>query len=532
MTPSPHQLAIWGQFQSGTQHLIVEALAGTGKTTTILRGLDYLAPGQDVVLTSFGRDICSELKERLPPQHAACVKTLHSLGFQALRQKLRAPPRPVTKADAPPPPPHEWLNTQKATKHIEAALIAVKAEELPDGLPVIKAAMPRLRKAVSLAKAQIATTIEQIARVARQCGVRVPQIHPDKCSDSSADVQDPSTWDACELLESEQAAALIADVMHRCMRDLTCVDFDDMIWMPIVHGCYGKQFDVVIVDEVQDFTPAQIQLVRMLPKPGHRIIAVGDSNQAIFLFRGAELDAVGNLAKVLEAIVLPLSVSFRCAQSVVQEAQKSVPAIQSASGAPKGAVKRITANQFYNAARPGDLVVSRINARLAEAAGELRMSGFPVKTLGTGYLKALLKLIDGRRPRTQSIVQLMSWLDKKLKSQASDDPVDESPGSFSDMVETIRTFGMGHEKVRDLVADLREIYIDTPSPTCITLSTVHRAKGKEADRVFVLTDTFFLPRGHPQEEENIYYVAVTRAKTSLFLVGGAQSTEDEEEDTA
>jgi superfamily I DNA/RNA helicase len=62
-----------------------------------------------------------------------------------------------------------------------------------------------------------------------------------------------------------------------------------------------------------------------------------------------------------------------------------------------------------------------------------------------------------------------------------------------------------------------ELFTDTPGTAAVTLSSVHRAKGLEADTVYLLRDTF---REGSVEEDNIRYVAITRAKRRLVWVDG------------
>jgi superfamily I DNA/RNA helicase len=60
----------------------------------------------------------------------------------------------------------------------------------------------------------------------------------------------------------------------------------------------------------------------LAPPPYGRLIAVGDPSQAIYGFRGADATAMTDMQREFNMTVLPLSVSYRCSQSVVKEAQK------------------------------------------------------------------------------------------------------------------------------------------------------------------------------------------------------------------
>ena len=68
-------------------------------------------------------------------------------------------------------------------------------------------------------------------------------------------------------------------------------DFDDLISLPaalIREGRAGRAFKHIIVDEYQDISPGQYELLRCLAGTHARICAVGDSDQAIYGFRGAD----------------------------------------------------------------------------------------------------------------------------------------------------------------------------------------------------------------------------------------------------
>src|SRR5262249_47785764 len=96
------------------------------------------------------------------------------------------------------------------------------------------------------------------------------------------------------------------------------IDFDDMIWLPVVLRLSVWTYDRVFVDETQDLNAAQLELALRACRAKGRILAIGDDKQAIYRFRGADSNAVERIIRRLSAKVLPLSVTYRCAQRIVE----------------------------------------------------------------------------------------------------------------------------------------------------------------------------------------------------------------------
>src|ERR1700722_1305373 len=105
--------------------------------------------------------------------------------------------------------------------------------------------------------------------------------------------------------------------MQACKKDTSRVDFDDMIWIPNVLNLPLNTYDYVFIDEAQDLNIAQINLALNSCAKGGRIISCGDSNQAIYSFRGADSNAVNNIIERCQSKTFPLSVTYRCAKSIV-----------------------------------------------------------------------------------------------------------------------------------------------------------------------------------------------------------------------
>ena len=85
---SPYQLAIYDWIEHEQGHLVVEAAAGSGKSTTLVKCLDFIPEGNKVLLTAFNTDIVNELKKKTKERENVEVRTLHGLGLLFIKKNL------------------------------------------------------------------------------------------------------------------------------------------------------------------------------------------------------------------------------------------------------------------------------------------------------------------------------------------------------------------------------------------------------------------------------------------------------------
>jgi DNA helicase-2/ATP-dependent DNA helicase PcrA len=318
---------------------------------------------------------------------------------------------------------------------------------------------------------------------------------------------------------------LARDVLAASRERSLEISFDDMIWLPVMLGLdIGDGYDVVFVDETQDLCAAQIEIaVRAAVKPGARIVAVGDRFQAIYAFRGAGLGSIARLIDRLNATVLPLSISYRCPLAVIREAKQYVPAIEAAPGAIEGEVRH-AGMAALDKVRPGDFVLSRANAPLLPLCLSYLRRGIPAIIQGRDVASQILGRIDRAVEAVGDDVVavarwIRNWADREI-AKLDDDAQDSEVDQIRDIEETVLGVLEGCATVGEVRARCEKLFADVESTEGrVTLSSVHRAKGLEADRVFVLADTLRPDRG--EEERNIAYVAVTRAKQSLTLMSAS-----------
>ena len=257
---------------------------------------------------------------------------------------------------------------------------------------------------------------------------------------------------------------------------------------------------------------------------------MGDDRQAIYGFRGADSNAIDRLKAELQAVELPLTITYRCPQVVVAEAAKLVPDYTAAPTAPAGALLTSTEDRMMEQAAPGDFILSRINAPLARVCLGLLRAGRPARIEGRDIAKTLVTLI--KKQRTDSISDLLGrlqvWQDREIsKLNALGRPSVQTRIDFiQDQVETITALADGLADVPELVTRIETMFTDAAaSSAVIVCSSVHRAKGLETARVFILADTLYCGgrRLEEPEEANIHYVAITRAKETLVMVGTIKS---------
>jgi len=464
---SGYQKDIFSNIQSGTGNTQVDALAGTGKTSTIVEGFYYVPQMINCLMVAFNKSIQTELETRAPDQ--VTVKTLHSLGYAAAR-------RAFPKIGQP--------DNNKLEGFIRA--------ERGDGDETFEV-RTALAKAISLCKGYLAETPAEIDSVMDRHEI-------DPCEDSR-----------------EGFITCVMKIMEATKKDTSRVDFDDMIWFPNVHKLRLDTYGMVFIDEAQDLNLAQINLALNSCAVGGRIISVGDEHQAIYSFRGADSNAIQNIVDRMNSVRMPLSVTYRCAKSIVALAQTLVPGLEAAPNAEEGLVDYRSTEQMLELAKPGDFILSRVNAPLLKFCMALLKAGTPANIQGRDIGKSLTYMI--KKSGTKNVDSFLDWLEE-YRQMESDRMVKakRDPAAIEDKVECLRTLCEGTRSLADVKGNIDRLFKDGDEKDRVILSSTHKAKGLERDRVFMLNDTYRPTKG--KEEANLTYVAYTRAKKELYLVSG------------
>jgi superfamily I DNA/RNA helicase/RecB family exonuclease len=262
--------------------LLVLAGPGTGKTTTLVEAVaaritDGLDPEQVLVLT-FGRRAAAELRSRIAARLGRATKeplarTFHSYAFGLLRREaaLRGEPAPRLLSG-----PEQDL--------VVRDLLAGDLEGGATGWPArLHAALPtrgfaqELRDLVMRAYER-GVTASELERLGRREG--------------------RDDWRAAATFMRQYAGVT-------ALRDAAAYDPAELI--RAVVGMWIRQPDllaaeraarlVVFVDELQDTDPAQVELLRLLAGGGRELVAVGDPDQSIYGFRGADVDGIRDFAQ-------------------------------------------------------------------------------------------------------------------------------------------------------------------------------------------------------------------------------------------
>lgn len=329
------------------------------------------------------------------------------------------------------------------------------------------------------------------------------------------------------------------------------ITFDDQVWLPIVKNLPTNQYDAVFIDEAQDLSAARRALIKKALKKNGRVFLVGDVHQSCYGFAGADIDSLPMMIDEFDCQEFNLSCTWRCPQSVVNEASNFNPNIIAAAGAKDGTVDTMEANDLINNINCGSVLLSRTNAPLIRAFFQLARRKVPVKFIGKDYGAMLAHRIKGWQFKHDNAVAAGhtygeftaitmlekndDWLAQMKKMRTTDEKKGQVTDRMKDEHATIIALTDGLDSKLDSAESIKEIlkrcYSFSPEEAkddkntdkFVTLSSVHRFKGLERDKVFVLTDTFDAGSENI-EESNLMYIAITRSKDSLIYVKGKLPT--------
>lgn len=506
------QIEFFQEIEFGTGNIMFEAVAGSGKTTSIVSSLNYIDDAEPILACSFTKLAATQLDKKIRANDFTNINstTLNSLGWKVCRSNVRGCE----------------LDTNKTWNILQAQLKRSGLKEL-DSDKVFRAMMGPIKRIIGLLKSYVVTPEEAYSRaqeLANYHGVEFPE-----GNSNEAKYARESMFDR------------IVQVYKQSVNCLQFMDFDDQKFFPVWHGWSMPKYRKLYIDECQDCNVCDIELVKLLHRasPDARSIWVGDRMQAIYLFRGSLLNAMDDIQREFPSKLMTLSICWRCADDILLEPKEINPLIKSPTPNPKGKgiVKDITTAEFLENVRVGDYVICRTNAPLVKRCLQLVRAGKPAKVKGREVGRTLVGLINkvdeqafggkanrGSRETLLEFIEALSIYKVETVQMLEAAKKDEAATRVSDECESLEWFCMEAKSLDDVQNRIEAVFIDDEDDTKIVLLlTGHKSKGLERERVFFLRpDLCPFPKAkseHEQEcERRLRYVILTRAERERYHV--------------
>lgn len=502
--------------RSGSGNAVIEAVAGSGKTSTLIAGLDHMSG--NVAICAYNRAIADEIKSKIGFKPGIFANTLHGYGLAAWR-KLN----PNVKID-------ETAKTKEIREHVNADLTKfVNSIGIHDDVKISS----ECNKIFAIACKLLSFAKQEAFGILKR-------------SDNLQNWID--IFDHNDLISNFEDQEGNLDPLWQAYRDQACrvaykalkysisiadrlIDHDDMIFVPLINNIPMYRYSWVLLDEAQDTNPARRLLAKRMLKRDGRFVAVGDSKQAIYGFTGATNNSLDLIRSEFNTINLSLSVSFRCSKAVIISAQTYNTSIKYADNAPGGSSTVIDINQFCKeilSTSATNAIICRNTAPLVDIAYYLLSAGIACHIEGRKIGENLAKMIDKwKAPKTVSayLSRLEEYLNSQIKKYGSNNDKAAKLDQLSDQVSAIRAIASGLDvsSPRQVLKDkILSLFADN-APT-LTLTTIHKSKGREFNQVYWIGPNRYQPSPfakldwQQEQELNLCYVAITRAKLDLIEV--------------
>jgi DNA helicase-2/ATP-dependent DNA helicase PcrA len=494
ITWSPQQEKIYDWSVNGRGSAVVIAVAGAGKTTTIVELANRIPAHLSCAFVAFNKSVATELSSRLPKHVRA--QTLNGLGFSTWMRHIGRD-RKIE------------VDGKKTWKIMQRVLTGEQLETYASTLPKLVS----MGKGAGIVPSCTVGAQPRLVSLTRD----TDEVWEAMIDRYQIDVENP--------LEAIDLARKI--LVETITSGKEVIDFDDQLYLPVIHAARFWQNDWLMVDEAQDVNKIQRAMLKRSLKPSGRLVAVGDPRQAIYGFRGADTSSIDTIKREFGAVELPLTVSYRCPRAVVAEAQKYVSHIQSTDTAPLGKVETLPKYKALDFL-PTDAILCRNSAPIVDLAFALIRNNVACRVLGKEIGVGLINLI--KKMKARGIENLIERLDlyrqretakfiakrQEEKADLLNDRLDTILVIINNMAETERT-------VPALISKIESIFTDNDKGL-LTLCTVHKSKGLEWSRVFILDADKLMPspwarqEWQQEQEANLQYVAVTRAKQELYYI--------------
>lgn len=477
-------------------NLIISAGAGCGKSTTLAAML-YDFPAYSlgkIIYLAFNKKNVTEMESNhtaLKNLHDITFSTTHSLGYSILKFHFG-----YVKVDGK---KDFWRITD---------IIPLSEDAEKEERKVVYALRKLTAQLVSLAKNNALnpnnSTFEQ------DCADLI-ELHKVQSNDATNEI-------------IQYAKQVLLRTLQNFKKE--GISFDDMLFIPAVLLLESEvKYNRVLVDEAQDQNKAQSILLSLILAIGGKIVFVGDKFQGIYMFRGAMLNALEILKEKFNCESLPLMTTRRCGKKIVEFANQFMPDLRAGENNHEGEVSFFPSSEFiYDKVENGDAILCRTNAPLVKVCLRLIRMGKNAKVLGREIAENLIALAIELSEKSATVddflYYLQEWGDKEFEKIEKKNQGKEAKMLLEDKIEILKAIADDCEKPNQIESKLSFIFSDDNEG--IILCSIHKAKGLEWERVFVIRwDLLPHPKATSpielEQENNMAGVAVTRAKKYLGI---------------
>lgn len=519
--PSKYQIAIIDWILSSSENGCCNAVAGAGKSTSLWLVAKTLQESGlriwQIKICVFGKKNALDLINKFGKEWKSSISTLHSAGWSLVKEEL------------------------KISNSYDVDVSDTKYKRIAEELGLL--AWRRNNSSSLLIREKIVERADIFYDLIDL--VRLTNVEP-----TGQALQKICSHHNLEgLINSNDAAYWIKhclEIGEEKARRKEAFDFTDQLYLPVKwelhHREWFKPYKFVLLDEGQDQNPLQTELVMLLSgqlepilpelEPG-RLLVVADPYQAIYGFAGADCDSYENIVKRINAVELPLSICYRCPKKHIELVKKIFPfiPIEPSPDAIEGVIKQIEKKDLYSELKNGDMVLSRKTAPLVSLCLNLLSRGIKATVEGRKIGDSIKNEIDliAKQPRflfKDFNIFVDNYYHLKITTYNGLDNEEELKQNLKDKIEAIKAIYQANPQAKsttDLKLQIDIIFSDEISP--ITLCVVHRAKGLEGYRIFIYKPNDMPMRWAKQhdwqleQEYNLLYVALTRSKSELFIIG-------------
>lgn len=474
MQYSEYQKQIFNWIENGSGDGAAIAVAGSSKTTTAIKGLDYINPMFNVRFNCFNNIIKDELARKTNHLRNVQVSTYNAFGWRVCGSRFGRIKLDKNKTDI-----IFKYNVSDQKLYYKYRYI--------------------MSKLVGLCKGMACLTTEE----------------------AMSQIDQIINHHAMDIKDIDVFKELFAETYELVINQTQVMDFDDQLFMPIRYDLPIPKTDFLIVDEWQDTNLIQYELVKRSIGHDGRILVIGDPDQSIYGFRGTAPDIVKTFIEEMNAKKLPLYICYRCPKAAVRNAQQWVPHIEPWNEAKEGVVDSIKKDKFQVLVCDQDMVLCRCTAPLIESCLSLIGQGRKAYVRGRDMADGLVKLIESFGPiNSETFYDRFKAYVVKQRQEYEKYEKETALQLLEDQSDIIDVLIVGTQMISDLIKKINSLFVKDKGEG-ICHMTIHKSKGLESTgNVFSLPYKMGkLKRDWMIEEERrLKYVEATRTRNNHYYV--------------